>query len=54
MTSSVLALNLVLTLYVLAGSRLEDCRLVRQFGADYQDYQRRVPALIPTRWPSRR
>ena len=54
MTSSVLALNLVLTLYVLAGSRLEERRLVAEFGADYQDYQRRVPALLPVRWPSRR
>jgi protein-S-isoprenylcysteine O-methyltransferase Ste14 len=53
MTSSVLALNLVLTLYVLAGSRLEERRLVAEFGADYRDYQRRVPALIPVRWPSR-
>ena len=53
MTSSVLALNLVLTLYVLVGSRLEDRRLVREFGTDYRDYQRRVPALIPIRWPSR-
>ena len=54
MTSGVLALNLMLTLYVVVGSRLEERRLVAKFGAPYEDYQRRVPSLFPVRPPSRR
>lgn len=54
MTSSVLAFNLALTLYVLVGSRLEERRLLAEFGAAYQDYQQRVPSLLPFRLPPRR
>jgi protein-S-isoprenylcysteine O-methyltransferase Ste14 len=54
MTSGVLAFNLALTLYVLAGSRLEERRLVAEYGEAYLDYQRRVPSLLPFRLPPRR
>jgi len=47
MTTSVLALNLGLTLYIIIGSIFEERRLVDQFGQSYSDYQRRVPRLIP-------
>lgn len=47
MTTSVLALNLALTAYILVGSRLEERRLIVEFGAAYADYQTRVPGLIP-------
>ncbi len=47
MTTSVLALNLGLTLYIIVGSIFEERRLVGEFGQAYSDYQRRVPRLIP-------
>lgn len=47
MTTSVLAMNLALTAYIYIGSRFEERRLVREFGASYLQYQRQVPRLIP-------
>ena len=47
MTTSVLALNLGLTLYIIIGSIFEERRLVGEFGQAYIDYQSRVPWLIP-------
>ncbi len=47
MTTSVLALNLALTAYILVGSRLEERRLTVEFGSAYTDYARRVPRLLP-------
>jgi len=47
MTTSVLALNLGLTLYIIVGSIFEEQRLVGEFGQAYIDYQSRVPRLIP-------
>ena len=32
--------------------RLEEPALVNQFGDTYRDYQRRVPMLIPYKWPA--
>ena len=32
--------------------RLEEPALVEKFGDTYRDYQRRVPMLIPYKWPS--
>ncbi len=36
-----------LTLYVLVAIRLEERDLLRTFGKAYEEYRRRVPALIP-------
>ncbi len=47
MTTTVLALNLGLTLYIIIGSIFEEQRLVGEFGQAYSDYQSRVPRLIP-------
>jgi protein-S-isoprenylcysteine O-methyltransferase Ste14 len=41
-----------LTLYILVALRLEERDLLRRFGPAYAAYQRRVPALIPWRWPA--
>jgi methanethiol S-methyltransferase len=49
MTTSVLALNLALTGYILIGSRLEERRLGVEFGQAYAGYKARVPSLIPRR-----
>jgi protein-S-isoprenylcysteine O-methyltransferase Ste14 len=35
------------TLYLVAGSRLEEARLRTAYGAAYDTYRRRVPALVP-------
>jgi protein-S-isoprenylcysteine O-methyltransferase Ste14 len=53
MTSSVLALNSGLTVYILIGLQFEEQRLVGEFGRPYLDYRSRVPALIPFRRPTR-
>ena len=47
MTTSVLLLNLSLTLYLYIGSVFEEQRLVDEFGDDYIKYQQNVPRLIP-------
>ena len=42
-----LASCLLITLYFAVGSRLEERKLVVEFGAPYRRYQQRVPALFP-------
>jgi protein-S-isoprenylcysteine O-methyltransferase Ste14 len=42
-----LAINTLLTLYVLIGTWLEERKLVLEFGEAYLRYQREVPMLIP-------
>jgi protein-S-isoprenylcysteine O-methyltransferase Ste14 len=42
---------LAVTLYLAIGSRLEERKLVAQYGEAYREYMRRVPALLP--WPGR-
>lgn len=45
--SSYLIICVVTTIYVHIGYRLEERRLLTYFGEEYQDYMRRVPALVP-------
>jgi protein-S-isoprenylcysteine O-methyltransferase Ste14 len=47
MTTSLLAFNFGLSLYILIGSVFEERRLLAEFGQAYADYQKRVPRLIP-------
>ena len=47
MTSSLLALNIGLTAYILIGLGFEERRLVSEYGMAYEAYRRRVPALLP-------
>lgn len=44
---------LVITLYTVWGARLEEKKLVAQFGEKYTAYKKRVPMLIPTLFASR-
>jgi protein-S-isoprenylcysteine O-methyltransferase Ste14 len=47
MTVNLLALYVLFTLYFYVGSMHEESRLVAEFGAAYEEYQRHVPRLIP-------
>jgi len=40
-------LNIVLTIYVIAGTKLEERKLVLEFGDAYKKYQHEVPMLVP-------
>ena len=48
MTTNLLAFNLLSTFYLVLGSRLEELRLSRAYGAAYRDYQASgVPFFLP-------
>jgi protein-S-isoprenylcysteine O-methyltransferase Ste14 len=47
MTTSLLALNIGLTIYLVLGAYYEERKLVREFGEAYTSYQQRTPMLIP-------
>jgi protein-S-isoprenylcysteine O-methyltransferase Ste14 len=42
-----IVINMVLTIYVIIGTRLEERKLVLEFGDTYIKYQQEVPMLIP-------
>lgn len=50
MTLNLLIIFICLTLYLIVGAKLEEKRLLREFGEEYREYQRRVPMLIPIPW----
>ncbi|TNF34353.1 MAG: isoprenylcysteine carboxylmethyltransferase family protein [Gammaproteobacteria bacterium] len=45
-----LVLNLVFTGYLLMGARLEERKLVHEFGDAYRHYQQQVSMLLPLKW----
>ena len=47
---STLVINTVFTLYLLIGIRLEEAKLVREFGDRYRHYQQTVSMLVPVKW----
>ncbi len=47
---SVIVLNTVFSVYIIIGARLEERKLVREFGGIYRDYQQRVSMLLPVKW----
>jgi protein-S-isoprenylcysteine O-methyltransferase Ste14 len=47
MTTSLLVLNLSLTMYIFIGSIFEERRLLAKFGPAYEAYRERVPRLLP-------
>jgi protein-S-isoprenylcysteine O-methyltransferase Ste14 len=47
MTVNLLALYALFTLYFYVGSVHEESRLMAEFGAAYEEYQRHVPRIIP-------
>ncbi len=46
---SLLIANSVITIYTLIGIKLEEKKLVAEFGESYKAYQQRVPKLFPRR-----
>ena len=46
-TSLDLIINTLLTIYVIIGTRLEEKKLVLEFGEAYVKYQHEVPMLVP-------
>jgi protein-S-isoprenylcysteine O-methyltransferase Ste14 len=49
-TVSSLIVDLILTIYVVCGTLLEERKLVVELGDAYRKYQKQVPMLVPTRW----
>jgi protein-S-isoprenylcysteine O-methyltransferase Ste14 len=47
---STILINMVISIYFIIGSILEERKLVREFGEKYREYQQRVSMLIPWRW----
>jgi protein-S-isoprenylcysteine O-methyltransferase Ste14 len=39
--------NIILTIYVIIGTILEEKKLILEFGEAYKQYQKKVPMLIP-------
>jgi protein-S-isoprenylcysteine O-methyltransferase Ste14 len=47
MTENTFTLYIGATIYFVVGAYFEERRLLREFGADYQEYKRRTPMLVP-------
>lgn len=47
MTTSIMVLNLSLSIYIYIGSIFEEKRLQTEFGSAYSEYRTRVPRLLP-------
>lgn len=46
--TSLLITNFIITVYTLIGISFEEEKLIREFGAPYLEYKRKVPKIIPT------
>ncbi len=46
-----LLFNIMWTVWIIIGTMLEERDLVADFGDGYRDYQKRVPMLMPYKWP---
>lgn len=47
---SAIVVNVILTVYLVAGTYLEEQKLLHEFGDTYRDYQNEVSMLIPFKW----
>jgi protein-S-isoprenylcysteine O-methyltransferase Ste14 len=48
MTLNLLMIFIILTIYLVLGAKLEEKRLIHEFGDQYQEYRQRVPMLVPS------
>ena len=53
-TTTALLEDVVLSVYLVVGTVLEERKLEREFGAAYRAYRREVSALLPLAWLLRR
>ncbi|MBI5572465.1 MAG: hypothetical protein HY914_21155 [Desulfomonile tiedjei] len=49
LTDTGLVINVVLSLYLFVGARIEEQKLLAQFGPEYAHYKEQVPAFVPKR-----
>jgi len=45
-----LSSSIMVTLYFFIGARLEEKKLLREYGQSYEEYMRHVPGIIPRPW----
>ena len=46
--SNILIMNWVITAYLIIGTKLEEQKLIKEFGQQYKDYINQVPMLLPS------
>jgi protein-S-isoprenylcysteine O-methyltransferase Ste14 len=47
---STLIVNIIITIYIVIGTVLEEKKLIIEFGDNYRDYTDRVSMLFPAKW----
>lgn len=50
LSASTILINMVISVYFIVGSFLEELKLVLEFGEKYREYQQTVSMLVPYRW----
>jgi len=50
LTMNLLTLFSLLSIYLFVGASFEERRLLREFGAQYEEYRERTPMIIPRLW----
>ena len=50
MDVAAIIVNVILTFYLIVGTYLEEKKLLREFGENYRNYQKKVSMLIPFNW----
>ena len=49
-TTSTLVTNVVLTIYLVVGTILEERKLLMEIGEEYREYQKKVSMIVPFKW----
>lgn len=48
--TTALIVNIILSVYVIVGTLLEERKLIQEFGDEYREYQKKVSMLFPLKW----